>query len=202
MTMSDEQLKLLERTLRALPTTEKIFRSLRRVQTISAIDCVKALSKQGYSADEVKEGIAALLKSYKLVKVRAVGNGAAGIVDFQAGNAVQVTDTYMWVKDRVSHANILIAVLLVLLTLLFVMFQMWPRWLKNLASYVKYPLGGFIIFLFVAAVVRAVVFAITCFTHPPGLWLLPNLFAECGFFESFVPAYAWGSSEASADKNK
>ncbi|KAJ2101225.1 Translocation protein S62 [Coemansia sp. RSA 922] len=28
-------------------------------------------------------------------------------------------------------------------------------------------------------------------TAPQGLWIFPNLFEDVGFFESFVPLYAW-----------
>jgi len=29
------------------------------------------------------------------------------------------------------------------------------------------------------------------FAVPPGIWLFPNLFEDVGFFESFVPLWAW-----------
>lgn len=202
MPIEAEQLKSIEKILRTIPTTEKIFRSSRRVQTIPAVDAVKTLSQQGYASDQIKEGLSALLRAYRLVKVRSSDSRSSDFVDFQTGSSIQITDTYMWTEDKINRMNILIAIGIVFVILLFVMFQVWPAWLKRLASYSKYPIGGFILFLFLAAIVRAVVFSITYFSHPPGLWLLPNLFAECGFFESFVPAYAWGSEEDTASKNK
>jgi translocation protein SEC62 len=43
----------------------------------------------------------------------------------------------------------------------------------------------------VLAVIRLILFVITMFALPPGIWLFPNLFEDVGFFESFVPLWAW-----------
>jgi translocation protein SEC62 len=43
----------------------------------------------------------------------------------------------------------------------------------------------------VIAVVRLILFVITMFAVPPGIWLFPNLFEDVGFFESFVPLWGW-----------
>ena len=41
------------------------------------------------------------------------------------------------------------------------------------------------------AIVRLIIFMITIFAVPPGLWLYPNLFEDVGFFDSFRPVWAW-----------
>lgn len=71
------------------------------------------------------------------------------------------------------------------------MFQMWPSKLRFLASYFSYACGGFIAFLLVLGVLRLIIFSVTYFTHSPGIWLFPNLFAECGFIDSFKPLWAY-----------
>lgn len=180
----------VEKILRKIPTSEKIFRSTRRVKAFTAVDCITVLSRHGFNTDVIKREIQRLLSGYRIVKVRTV-EGNPDSVDLQPGKTLSANDLYIWAEEETNHWHILVGVLIVLAILLLVMFQMWPWWLRRLVSYSKYPIGGFIVFLFVMGVVRAVVFAMTYFTHPPGLWLLPNLFAECGFFESFVPAYSW-----------
>jgi translocation protein SEC62 len=50
---------------------------------------------------------------------------------------------------------------------------------------------GFIGAIAVLAVVRLLLFIVTMFAFPPGIWLFPNLFEDVGFFESFVPLWAW-----------
>jgi translocation protein SEC62 len=50
---------------------------------------------------------------------------------------------------------------------------------------------GFIGAIAVLAVVRLLLFMVTMFAVPPGIWLFPNLFEDVGFFESFVPLWAW-----------
>jgi translocation protein SEC62 len=61
---------------------------------------------------------------------------------------------------------------------------------------------GFIGFLIVLAIIRLIVFAITVFTHKPGIWLFPNLFEDVGFFESFVPVWAWHKPSSEDDDPK
>ncbi|KAH8632161.1 hypothetical protein IG631_13844 [Alternaria alternata] len=41
------------------------------------------------------------------------------------------------------------------------------------------------------AIVRLIIFMVTIFAVPPGLWLYPNLFEDVGFFDSFRPVWAW-----------
>lgn len=190
-----------EKILRSVPTTEKIFRSARRVNTFKAADCVTLLSKMKYDAADIKKEIQELLSTYKIIKVK-INESNPNSVDLQAGKTLNINDVYIWAEEETSHWNILVAALIMALVLLFVMFQLWPVWLKQVASYSKYPLGGFIMFLLVMGVMRLAVFGITYFTHPPGLWILPNLYAECGFFESFIPLYSWANQDSSHNKTK
>ena len=57
--------------------------------------------------------------------------------------------------------------------------------------YLSIALLGLIAAIAVIAVVRLILFVITMFAVPPGIWLFPNLFEDVGFFESFVPLWGW-----------
>jgi translocation protein SEC62 len=50
---------------------------------------------------------------------------------------------------------------------------------------------GLIGLFFAMSIFRLILFAITMFAVPPGLWLYPNLFEDVGFFDSFRPVWGW-----------
>lgn len=189
----------VEKILRNLPTEEKILRSSRRVQVLKAVDCIVALSKYDMDTQAVKDELLKLLESYKLVKVR-INEKNPKTVDLAISKTLNAADHYMWAEDKKEYLNIFIAVLIITLLFLLAMYQVWPLWLKSLAGYLKYVVGAFIGFLIVTGIIRLFVYAITLFTHPPGLWIFPNLFAECGVIESFIPLCSWGDEEVSHNK--
>ncbi|PKX90127.1 uncharacterized protein P174DRAFT_289442 [Aspergillus novofumigatus IBT 16806] len=43
----------------------------------------------------------------------------------------------------------------------------------------------------ICLILRVTLFCLTRFIIPPGVWLFPNLFADCGFFASFSPLWTW-----------
>ncbi|KAG9737635.1 hypothetical protein KCU59_g9350, partial [Aureobasidium melanogenum] len=57
---------------------------------------------------------------------------------------------------------------------------------------------GLLGLFFAMAIFRLILFLVTMFTVPPGLWLYPNLFEDVGFFDSFRPV--WGWQETAEDK--
>lgn len=189
-----------EKSLRTVPRTEKIFRGKKRVQCFKAVDAITFLSKMGYSSDSIKAEIQSLLSSFKIVKV-SPKKDSPDYIDIVPSRKLCAADMYMWAEEETNYMAVLYALLILAALLTLVLFQMWPMWLKRSVSYIRYPLGGFIAFLFVIGVIRLIVFGITYLTAPPGLWILPNLFAECGFFESFVPLYEWaGCGPADGDR--
>eukprot|EP00834_Sanchytrium_tribonematis_P003419 NODE_130_length_16779_cov_1.687410.p17 type:complete len:117 gc:universal NODE_130_length_16779_cov_1.687410:819-1169(+) len=68
----------------------------------------------------------------------------------------------------------------------------WDLW----ESYCRLVMNSYL------GVIRIIVFAITIFTHSPGLWLFPNLFADVGFFDSFRPWYSWHVTNAERERRK
>lgn len=72
-----------------------------------------------------------------------------------------------------------------------VLFPLWPLMLRQGVWYLSMGMLGLIGLFFVMAIVRLILFIITIFVAPPGLWLYPNLFEDVGFFDSFRPVWAW-----------
>jgi translocation protein SEC62 len=62
-----------------------------------------------------------------------------------------------------------------------VMFPLWPPVMRQGVWYLSI-LALFLLGLLLAlAVVRLIIYVITVFSVPPGLWIFPNLFADVGF---------------------
>lgn len=94
-------------------------------------------------------------------------------------------------KQKLYAAGALAAILLV------VMFPLWPVKLRVGVWYLSWGGLGVIGLFFAMAIVRLILFCVTVFAVPPGLWLYPNLFEDVGFFDSFRPV--WGWQEVSLD---
>ncbi|KAF2668690.1 translocation protein [Microthyrium microscopicum] len=98
---------------------------------------------------------------------------------------------YMWLYEGPQWKQRAYAVGALVLVLIFVLFPLWPLKLRQGAWYLSMGFFGLIVAFFGMAIVRLILFCITMFTHPPGLWLYPNLFEDVGFFDSFRPVWAW-----------
>lgn len=72
-----------------------------------------------------------------------------------------------------------------------VLFPLWPLVLRQGVWYLSMGMLGLIGLFFGMAIVRLILFILTMFATPPGLWLYPNLFEDVGFFDSFRPVWAW-----------
>ncbi|CAD0110401.1 unnamed protein product [Aureobasidium uvarum] len=79
---------------------------------------------------------------------------------------------YVWLYEGAQWKTKLYAVGALALILAIVFFPVWPY--------------------------KLILFLVTMFTVPPGLWLYPNLFEDVGFFDSFRPV--WGWQETADDK--
>lgn len=188
-----------EKILRGVPAEEKVLRNTRRVSVVKATDCVIALSKCGFDTPTIKSEIQRLLKEYVLVRVK-INENDPNAVSLSMGKTVNASDHYMWTKESYDYATLALSVLCVVLVLGLAMYRIWPYWLKVVGRYAQYLAMALLILILVVAFIRLVVFAITYFVAPPGLWLLPNLFAECDFLESFIPATSWGDQDVSHKK--
>lgn len=98
---------------------------------------------------------------------------------------------YVWLYEGSQWKQKLYAVGALIAVFAVVMFPLWPLFMRQGVWYLSMGLLGLIGLFFAMAIVRLILFCITVFVVPPGLWLYPNLFEDVGFFDSFRPVWAW-----------
>ncbi|KAI4192372.1 MAG: hypothetical protein LQ346_004341 [Caloplaca aetnensis] len=120
---------------------------------------------------------------------------------------------YVWLYEGPQWKQKMYAGGALVVIMAVVMFPLWPVKLRIGVWYLSMGMLGLIGLFFGMAIFRAILFAVTYFAVPPGLWLYPNLFEDVGFFDSFRPVWGWqeekkkkkskkGSSDASAAGEK
>lgn len=106
---------------------------------------------------------------------------------------------YVWLyegpqwKQKAMAAGVLVVIMAV------VMFPLWPIMLRQGVWYLSIGAMGLLGLFFAMSIFRLILFCVTYFAVPPGLWLYPNLFEDVGFFDSFRPV--WGWQEVCFDSN-
>jgi translocation protein SEC62 len=100
-------------------------------------------------------------------------------------------DYFAWFYDTTQLQTILGGIGIVIAVFGAILFPLWPPILRIAVWYLSIVLLGLIGGILVIAIVRLILFVITMFAVPPGIWLFPNLFEDVGFFESFVPLWGW-----------
>ena len=103
---------------------------------------------------------------------------------------------YVWFYEYIPLTTKLAGFGLLALVFSIIMYPLWPPKMRVGVYYLSWLALGFIAFLAVTAVVRLVLYLVTMFTTPPGIWLFPNLFEDVGFFDSFRPLWAWHEDKA------
>lgn len=189
-----------EKILRKLNTQEKIFRNSKRVQVVSAVDCIMALSKCNLNPQAVKDEIQKMLNEYKLVRIKMHEKDSQR-VDIAISNTINPNDFYMWTEDKVDYQSMVVALSVVAFLFFLSMFRIWPFWLRSKLGYIKYLLGGLLCVILLITILRLIIFSITYFTHYPGLWIFPNINEDCGPIESFKPLYSWGNENVAPKKS-
>lgn len=122
-----------------------------------------------------------------------------GTRDGTAVHAVQVNQMqtfdpelyYAWFYEGSQLGLRLAGLGMVALILAGVMFPLWPRPLRVGVWYLSIGVLGLFGLLMVIAVIRLILWLITIVVLPPGIWIFPNLFADVGVIESFIPLWAW-----------
>ncbi|KAH9870839.1 hypothetical protein J1614_006411 [Plenodomus biglobosus] len=109
---------------------------------------------------------------------------------------------YIWLYEGSQMKQKLYAVGALLLVITVVLFPLWPLMLRQGVWYLSMGMLGLIGLFFGMAIVRLILFIITIFAAPPGLWLYPNLFEDVGFFDSFRPVWAWQETPEDIQKKK
>jgi translocation protein SEC62 len=107
---------------------------------------------------------------------------------------LSLTQYYIWVYQGSSLRGLLIGTGVLAVVLAGVMFPLWPAAPRQGVYYLSLALLGFIGGIMGLGVVRAILWLLLKLLLGRSGWLFPNLFADVGFFESFVPVWSWDNS--------
>lgn len=106
----------------------------------------------------------------------------------------QETDSmmhYVWLYEGPQWKQKAMAAAVVAGIFAVVLFPLWPMMLRQGVWYLSVGMMGLLGLFFAMSIFRLILFCITVFVVPPGLWLFPNLFEDVGFFDSFKPLWGW-----------
>lgn len=98
---------------------------------------------------------------------------------------------YMWIWEGSQVKLYIGAAALVATVLAAVMFPLWPEFLRRGVWYLSVGVLGLLGVFFGIAIIRLILYVLTVFTVPPGIWLFPNLFEDVGIIDSFIPFWGW-----------
>lgn len=98
---------------------------------------------------------------------------------------------YVWLYEGPQWKQKAMAAAVVAGIFAVVLFPLWPMVLRQGVWYLSVGMMGLLGLFFAMAIFRLILFCITVFAVPPGLWLFPNLFEDVGFFDSFKPTWGW-----------
>ena len=98
---------------------------------------------------------------------------------------------YMWIYEVPSVKTRVYSILAVIAVFAVVLFPLWPMFMRQGVWYLSVGMMGLLGLFFAMAIFRLILFCLTVFVTPPGLWLFPNLFEDVGFFDSFKPLWGW-----------
>ena len=98
---------------------------------------------------------------------------------------------YVWLYEGPQWKKKVYAGLVLVAVMTVVLFPLWPLFMRQGVWYLSVAAMGLLGLFFAMAIFRLILFLITFFAVPPGLWLFPNLFEDVGFFDSFKPLWGW-----------
>ncbi|KIM30945.1 hypothetical protein M408DRAFT_321957 [Serendipita vermifera MAFF 305830] len=98
---------------------------------------------------------------------------------------------YAWFYEGSQWTTYLGGALMVVVLLAGVMFPLWPPMFRQGVSYLSMGVLGLVGLFFVIAILRLIFWLITIVAAPPGIWIFPQLFADVGFVDSFIPFWEW-----------
>ncbi|KAJ5729488.1 Translocation protein S62 [Penicillium malachiteum] len=107
---------------------------------------------------------------------------------------------YVWLWEGPQWKQKAMAAAVVAGIFAVVLFPLWPIMLRQGVWYLSVGMMGLLGLFFAMSIFRLILFCITVFAVPPGLWLFPNLFEDVGFFDSFKPLWGWQESKKKKSK--
>ncbi|KAI9793947.1 MAG: Translocation protein S62 [Piccolia ochrophora] len=108
---------------------------------------------------------------------------------------------FVWLYEGSQWRTKLYAAGALVVIMAVVMFPLWPIKLRIGVWYLSMGMLGLIGLFFAMAIFRLILFCVTVFAVPPGLWLYPNLFEDVGFFDSFRPLWGWQEEKKKKKKS-
>lgn len=109
---------------------------------------------------------------------------------------------YVWLWEGSQIKRQLYAALALVVIFIIVLYPLWPLVLRQGVYYLSWGLLGLLGLFFAMAIFRVILFCITYFAVPPGLWLYPNLWEDVSFMDSFRPVWAWHETTKPKKKKK
>lgn len=141
------------------------------------------------SRDDAQAAFRDLLKNKMIVQVEK--QSAKQLAAHSDSFSLNEDGYYVWIFQAASLKMRIYAVLVLIGTLTAVMFPLWPESMRVGVWYISMLALGLIGLLLAISLVRLVLFGITSVILRPGLWWFPNLYADVGFVESFIPFWGW-----------
>ncbi|KAJ3505772.1 hypothetical protein NLJ89_g7241 [Agrocybe chaxingu] len=109
---------------------------------------------------------------------------------------------YAWFYEGSQWTTYAGGILMVAIMLAGVMFPLWPPIMRLGVWYLSIGMLGLIGLFFAIAIVRLIFYIITLIVASPGIWIFPQLFADVGFVESFIPLWEWDLPKKKSKKKK
>lgn len=109
---------------------------------------------------------------------------------------------YAWFYEGSQWTTYAGGLLMVVIMLAGVMFPLWPPVMRLGVWYLSMAVLGLIGLFFVIAILRLIFYIITVIVASPGIWIFPQLFADVGFVDSFIPLWEWDLPKKKSKKKK
>ena len=109
---------------------------------------------------------------------------------------------YAWFFEGSQWTTYAGGLLMVVILFAGVMFPLWPPIMRQGVWYLSIGMLGLLGLFFAIAIVRLIFYIITVVVASPGIWIFPQLFADVGFVDSFIPLWEWNIPQKKAKKKK
>ncbi|KAI5955796.1 SEC62 [Candida jiufengensis] len=96
-----------------------------------------------------------------------------------------------WLYTKPNPYILLYSILAIAGIFTVILFPLWPNFMRRGVWYLSMAALGLIGLFFIIAIIRLIIYIISLVAFPKPFWLFPNLFADCGVIESFIPFYGW-----------
>ncbi|OBA27201.1 translocation protein [Hanseniaspora valbyensis NRRL Y-1626] len=163
-----------------LPITQEVVELAKKSPDLNVEDIVIDFGKPERSDDRYFSwNIETLDKNKQASRETKGGAGSSSTTTASSSNS-------LWDKLKI--------VLILSVGITLVLYPVWPYKLRVSVYYLSYVVLGLLAVFFAMAVLRYILYLITLpvFKAKGGFWIFPNLFEDCGFFDSFKPIYGFG----------